>query len=97
MEAPTITLQKTMCLVQRCKISVYLVQLSMPGKYASDKKVALNTLILSNVEAHSARLLKCNIFLATLQYSDVFRATFLPEAYLPDFDSCTKYTDFQQR
>jgi hypothetical protein len=30
----------------------------------------------------------------TLQYSDVFWATFLPEAYLPDFDSCTKYTDF---
>jgi hypothetical protein len=36
------------------------------------KKVALNTLILSNVEAPSARLLNCNIFLATLQYSDVF-------------------------
>jgi hypothetical protein len=36
------------------------------------KKVALKTLILSNIEAPSARLLKQNIFLATLQYSDVF-------------------------
>jgi hypothetical protein len=27
-----------------------------------------------------------------LQYSGVFWATFLPEAYLPDFDSWTKYT-----
>ena len=83
--------------LQRWWKSVYWVQLSKSGKYASGKIVALNTLILSNVEAPSARLLTCNIFLATLQYSDVFWATFLPEAYLPDFDSCTKYTDFQQR
>ena len=82
---------------QRCWKSVYLVQLSKSGKYASGKIVALSTLILSNVEAPSARLLTCNIFLATLQYSDVFWATFLPEAYMPDFDSCTQYTDFQQR
>jgi hypothetical protein len=42
---------------------VYLVQLSKSGKYASGKKVALNTLILRNVEAPSASLLNCYIFL----------------------------------
>ena len=47
MEAPASTLQKIMGLVQRCKNSVYLVQLSKSGKYASGKKVAPNTLILS--------------------------------------------------
>jgi hypothetical protein len=47
---------------------MYLVQLSKSGKCASGKKVALNTLILSKIEAPSARLLNCNIFLATLQY-----------------------------
>ena len=71
-----------------------LVQLSKSDKYASGKKVALNTLILSIVEATSARLCKCNGFIAKLQHSDVFWATFLPEAYLPDFDSCTKHIEF---
>ena len=33
---------------------------------------------------------------STLLRINVFSATILPEAYLPDFDSCTKYTDFQQ-
>ena len=60
-------------------------------------KVALNTLILSNVEALSARLFNCNVFLAKLQYSDVFWATFLPGAYLPDFDSCTKHINYWKR
>ena len=52
--------------------TLYLVQLSMSVKNAQDKKIALNTLILSNVESPSSRLLKYNIFLATLQYSAVF-------------------------
>ena len=28
---------------------------------------------------------------------NVFSATFLPEAYLPDFDCCTKHIDFWKR
>ena len=40
-------------------------------KYASDKKVALNTLITGNVEAPTAKLLNYNVFIAKLQYSDV--------------------------
>ena len=36
-----------MCLMQCCKLSVYLVRLSNSGKDASDTKVALNTLDLS--------------------------------------------------
>jgi hypothetical protein len=68
-EAPASTIP---LVLQRFQISVYLVQISKSGKYAPGKKVALNPLILSNVEASSARLLKCNTFFATLQYSDVF-------------------------
>jgi hypothetical protein len=49
--------------LQRFQKSVYLVQLSKSGKYALGKKVALNTLILRNVEAPSARLLNFNIFM----------------------------------
>ena len=59
-EAPASTIPPVL---QRFRKSVYLVQLSKSGKYASGKKVALNTLILRNVEAPSARLLNCKIFL----------------------------------
>ena len=48
METPASTLQKIMCLVQRCKNSVYLVQLSKSGKYASGKKVAENQCVRCN-------------------------------------------------
>ena len=94
MELPASTIPPVL---QRFQKSVYLVQLSKSGKYASGKKVAQNTLILGNVEAPSARLLKCNVFLAKLQYSDVFWATFLSEAYLPEFDTCTKHTVLWKR
>ena len=73
MEAPAETLhKKSMCLVQCCKKSKYLVQVSKSGKYASDKKVALKTLILINVEAPTAWLLKGNLILATFPFSGVF-------------------------
>ena len=39
---------------------------------ASGKKVALNTLIISNVEAPTAWLLKSNLILATFPYPYVF-------------------------
>ena len=69
MEAPASRFHPVL---QRFQKSMCLVQLSKSGKYASDKKVAQNTLIIGNVEAPSARLFHCNVFIATLQYSNVF-------------------------
>jgi hypothetical protein len=74
---------------------MYLVQLS--GKYASGKKAAQNTSEYFNVVKHLLHFNNLALGASTLLKMNVFSATFLPEAYLPDFDSCTKYIAFQQR
>ena len=76
---------------------MYLVQLSKSGKYASGKKVAQNTSEYCNLARNILHFNNLALGASTLLRINVFSATFLPEAYLPDFDSCTKYIDFQQR
>jgi hypothetical protein len=76
---------------------MYLVQLSKSGKYASGKKVAQNTTEYCNVTRNMLQFNKLVLGASTLLRINVFSATFLSEAYLPDFDSFTKYIDFQQR
>jgi hypothetical protein len=76
---------------------VYLVQLSKSGKYASGKKVAQNTSEYCNVARNILQFNNLALGAVTLPRINVFSATFLPEAYLPDFDSCTKYTAFWKR
>jgi hypothetical protein len=83
--------------LQRFRKSVYLVQLSKSGKYASGKKVAQNTSEYCNIARHILQFNNLALGASTLLRINVFSATFLPDAYLPDFDSCTKYTDFRQR
>ena len=94
MELPASTIPMVL---QRFQKSMCSVQLSKSGKYASGKKVALNTLILSNVVAPSARLFNSDVYIAKFYCYDVFSATILPEAYLPGFDSCTKHIVFWKR
>ena len=69
---------------------MYLVQLSKSGKYASGKKVAQNTSEYCNFAINTLQLNNLALGASTLPIINVFSATFLPEAYLPDFDSCTK-------
>ena len=71
---------------------MYLGQLLKQGKYASDKKVAQNTSEYCNVAQNILHINNLALGASTLPRINVFSATILP-----DFDSCTKYTDFQQR
>ena len=73
------------------------VQSRNSGKYASDKKVAQNTSDYCNFARNTLHFSNLALGASTLPRINVFWATFLPEAYLPDFDSCTKYTDFWKR
>ena len=93
-EAPASTIPPVL---QRCWKSVYLVQLSKSGKYASGKKVAQNTSEYCNFARNTLHFSNLALGASTLPKISVFWATFLPEAYLPDFDSCTKYIDFWKR
>ena len=76
---------------------MYLVKLSKLGKYAPVKKVAQNTSEYFNFARNILHFNNLALWASTLLRINVFSATILPEAYLPDFDSCTKYTDYQQR
>ena len=67
MEAPSSTLQ-TINVFNAMLQNISVFGETKSGKYASDKKVARNTLILSKVEAPAARLLKGNLILATFSY-----------------------------
>ena len=48
-----------------------------------DKNVALNTLILSNIEAPAARLLKRNLIVATFRIPMLFKQLSCLRQYLP--------------
>ena len=61
---------------------------------------------LQKINVFSATLHKISVFGATIKVRqlclrqeriNVFSATFLPEVYLPDFDSCTEYIGYLQR
>jgi hypothetical protein len=76
---------------------MYLVHLSKSGKYASGKKAAQNTSEYYNVARNILHFNNLALGALTLLRINVFSATFLPEAYLPDFESCAKYIDFLPR
>ena len=80
--------------LQRFQKSMCLVQLSKSGKYASGKKVAQNTSEYCNFAINTLQLNNLALVASRLLRINVFSATFLTGAYLPEFDSCTKHIDF---
>ena len=74
------------CKYNRLSTNIYLGK-TVPQNKSEDGNVARIRLLFNKYAVGASTLLRIN----------VISATFSHEAYLPDFDICTKYTDILQR